>query len=86
MSRVAERSFPEETRSALDIGGKHVTIQGPSPDLCPARSLAPFPGLVGAGQSGWRQRGAPTLVTRLFRERRWPRRPVGLKHRGRPEP
>ena len=27
------RSFPEETRSALDIEGKHVTIQGPSPDL-----------------------------------------------------
>jgi hypothetical protein len=28
-----QRSFPEETRSALDIEGKHVTIQGPSPDL-----------------------------------------------------
>src|SRR5215470_5069503 len=27
------RPFPEETRSALDIEGKHVTIQGPSPDL-----------------------------------------------------
>jgi len=27
------RSFPEETRSAFDIEGKHVTIQGPSPDL-----------------------------------------------------
>lgn len=27
------RSFPEETRSALDSEGKHVTIQGPSPDL-----------------------------------------------------
>ena len=26
------RPFPEETRSALDIEGKHVTIQGPSPD------------------------------------------------------
>ena len=27
------RSFPKETRSALDIEGKHVTIQGPCPDL-----------------------------------------------------
>jgi hypothetical protein len=26
------RSFPKETRSALDIEGKHVTIEGPSPD------------------------------------------------------
>jgi len=24
------RTFPKETRSALDIEGKHVTIQGPS--------------------------------------------------------
>ena len=31
------RPFPEETRSAFDIEGKHVTIQGPSPDLSPAR-------------------------------------------------
>ena len=30
MSRVADGPFPEETRSALDIEGKHVTIQGPS--------------------------------------------------------
>ena len=28
-----QRPFPEETRSALDIEGKHVTVQGPSPDL-----------------------------------------------------
>jgi len=35
------RPFPEETRSALDIEGKHVTIQGPSPDLSPTRTLAP---------------------------------------------
>src|SRR5262249_3643916 len=35
------RPFPEETRSALDIEGKHVTIQGPSPDLSPARTVAP---------------------------------------------
>jgi hypothetical protein len=33
------RTFPEETRSALDIEGKHVTIQGPSPGLSPARTL-----------------------------------------------
>ena len=33
------RPFPEETRSALDIEGKHVTIQGPSPDLTPATAL-----------------------------------------------
>jgi hypothetical protein len=30
------RSFPKETRSALDIEGKHVTIQGPSRTLSPA--------------------------------------------------
>jgi hypothetical protein len=35
------RLFPKETRSALDIEGKHVTIQGPSPDLSPATTLAP---------------------------------------------
>jgi HAD superfamily hydrolase (TIGR01549 family) len=35
------RQFPEETRSALDIEGNHATIQGPSPDLSPARALAP---------------------------------------------
>ena len=28
-----QRPFPKETRSALDIEGKHVTIQRPSPDL-----------------------------------------------------
>jgi hypothetical protein len=33
MSRVAKGPFPEETRSALDIEGEHVTFQGPSPDL-----------------------------------------------------
>ena len=35
------RSFPQETRSALDIEGKHVTIQGLSPDPSPARTLGP---------------------------------------------
>jgi hypothetical protein len=34
-----QRSFPEETRSALDIEGKHVTIQGPSPDLTSSVSV-----------------------------------------------
>jgi phosphatidylserine decarboxylase len=34
-------AFPKETRSALDIEGKHVTIQGPSPGLSPAAALAP---------------------------------------------
>ena len=35
------RPFPKETRSALDIEGKHVTIQGPSAGLSPAAALAP---------------------------------------------
>ncbi len=35
------RTFPEETRSALDIEGKHVTIQGPSPDLSHSWAFAP---------------------------------------------
>ena len=43
MSRVAEGHFRKETRSALDIEGKHVTIQGPSPDLSPAATFAPSP-------------------------------------------
>src|SRR5215469_14238573 len=34
-----QRPFPEETRSALDIEGKHVTIQGPSPDLTSSVSV-----------------------------------------------
>ena len=44
MSRVADGHFPEETRSAVDIEGKHVTMQGPSPDLCPASPFAPSTG------------------------------------------
>ena len=35
------RSFPKETRSVLDVEGKHVTIQGPSTDLSPAATFAP---------------------------------------------
>jgi hypothetical protein len=31
--RFLARVLPEETRSALDSEGKHVTIQAPSPDL-----------------------------------------------------
>ena len=45
MSRVAAGYFRKETRSALDIEGKHVTIQGPSPDLSLARNLHPMPPL-----------------------------------------
>jgi hypothetical protein len=41
MSKVAEGHFRKETRSALDIEEKHVTIQGPSPDMSPATTLAP---------------------------------------------
>ena len=37
------RPFPEETRSALDIEGKHGIIQGPSPDLSPVGTVAPSP-------------------------------------------
>jgi hypothetical protein len=33
------RPFPKETRSALDIEGKHVIIQGPSPDLTSSVSV-----------------------------------------------
>jgi hypothetical protein len=46
------RPFPEETRSALDIEGKHVTIQGPSPDLasCVVRS-SPRPARVRQARS-----------------------------------
>ena len=36
-----QRPFPKETRSALDIEGKHVTIQGPSPDLTSSGSPRP---------------------------------------------
>ena len=36
-----QRPFPKETRSALEIEGKHVTIQGPSPDLSLAGPIAP---------------------------------------------
>src|SRR5208282_4162259 len=41
MSRVAEGHFRKETRRALDIEGKHVTIQGPSPERSPAAAYAP---------------------------------------------
>jgi hypothetical protein len=41
--KSGRRPFPKETRSALDIEGKHVTIQGPSPGLSPAATLAPLP-------------------------------------------
>ena len=38
------RPFPKETRSALGLEGKHVTIQGPSLGLSPAAALAPSAG------------------------------------------
>jgi len=41
MSRVAGGHFRPETRSALDIDGKHVTIQGPSSELIPSEPLPP---------------------------------------------
>jgi hypothetical protein len=41
MSRGGQRPFPKETRSALDIEWKHVTIQGPSPDMSPVATFAP---------------------------------------------
>jgi hypothetical protein len=50
------RSFPKETRSALDIEGKHVTIQGPSPGLSPAAALAP------SARATW----LPSLLSRSF--------------------
>jgi len=46
MSRVPE-AFPKETRSALYIEGKYVTIQGPYPEMSPAAAYAPR--TVGAG-------------------------------------
>ena len=36
------RSFPEETRSALDIEGKHVTIQGAIPGPEPSHNFCTF--------------------------------------------
>ena len=54
------RSFPKETRSALDIEGKHVTIQGPSSALTSS---------VASGLSGGRSVGfgsaAPGAVVDL---------------------
>ena len=67
------RSCPEETRSALDIEGKHVTLQGSSPDLTyPWQSptslwtaVAVGPGvLLGVGV-------AVTFAVRPLAGRRW---------------
>jgi hypothetical protein len=52
-----QRPFPEETRSALDIEGKHVTIQGPSPDPSPAMILAP--------SAAWRPSLSPAWTVSL---------------------
>jgi hypothetical protein len=61
MSGGGQRPFPKETRSALDIEGKHVTIQGPSPDLISSVSvrgsyLARCRGLAMGGSGGARRR------------------------------
>ena len=40
MSRVAEGHFRRKREAPFDIEGKHVTIQGPSPDLSPASPLS----------------------------------------------
>ena|SRR5690242_2043595 len=48
-----QRPFPKETRSALDIEGKHVTIQRPSPDLTSSVSgLLCVTARVPAGRAG----------------------------------
>lgn len=68
------RPFPEETRSALDIEGKHVTIQGPSPGPSPAVALAPsacatwLPSLL-------IRRLRQAVQDRLLRSMRWGRIP-----------
>src|SRR6516162_2993802 len=50
------RPFPEETRSALDIEGKHVTIQGPSPDPSVTTALH-LPGASGIELMSYALRG-----------------------------
>src|SRR5262249_3203261 len=45
------RPFPKETRSALDIEGKHVTIQGPSPEPGYTTAMHPPPPGVGVDQA-----------------------------------
>src|SRR5262249_25540880 len=70
------RPFPKETRSALDIEGKHVTIQGPSPDLSPATTLAPsvcatwLPGLLVRGKIPAVQLGLQLWATSARRGQR----------------
>ena len=66
-----QRAFPKETRSALDIEGKHVTIQGPSPD--PTSSVSSLASGLTCVKPG---RDACNVV------REWPRylsrdRPIG---------
>jgi hypothetical protein len=58
-------SLPLRPQSCLRLEGRKRTLRRPSPDLRPARSLAPSR-IVGASRSTWRQPGAPTLLTRYF--------------------
>jgi hypothetical protein len=89
------RPFPKETQSALDIEGKHVTIQGPSPDLTSPWALR-LP-RVTSWWTGWspssrgsrpspRWRSADALNAALPRKALAAQAGRGLKHRGRPEP
>ena len=61
-----QRLFPKETRSALDIEGKHFTIQRPSPDLRLAATLAPWAMLLATRRlshpSRYRCRSRPRKV------------------------
>jgi hypothetical protein len=63
------RPFPEETRSALEIEGKHVTIQGPYPEMSPAAAYAPR--TAGAGLAHCRPVDAigPDAVRHRARDR-----------------
>jgi len=67
------RSFPQETLSALDIEGKHVTIQGPSLDPRRAITLHLAPGerspLGEQGFCGYQLR-APRAPLMVFKEPR----------------
>jgi hypothetical protein len=60
------RPFPEETRSALDIEGKHVTIQGAIPGPGPSHNFCPFP-LHAITDAGDRTYGG-TVVSATYRD------------------
>jgi hypothetical protein len=60
MSRVAEGHFRRKREAPLIVRGKHVTIQGPSPYLRPAWTLAAsarmLTGLAAVPARGWCRR------------------------------